>query len=436
MYMIIGDDMKAWKDRKKYYLDNDTAVKKSKKKYFFTKTMKHQTVVMMASVAAVFLVMFGTSYAVFSSVNKTEDFNGVNVGDLHIDYKDESGAVSLANSYPISDEEGLRSKAYTFSVQNTGSLATTYSIKLLDDTAVINGEEKADEEMADKLLDKNDIKVSINDSAPVILGSLEINNYELLSGKLQPGETKKISVKVWIKSDASNNIFIKNEDGSLTGKYFFGKITVEGENTKTYETDSLKVWLDGINNGPVGHDAQSDTWYDLSKNSNDYSKNTFKNATWKENGLNISATDINNVGFKYDTSSLEQYTISMAFKLNENKGTINLIDTNDVNIYLKDNELKFGNLEPAYSIENNKLYVVSLIKGYKIDVLSGKQVKTQALDVYINGEFYKDIIHVGKENTTSSNINIDICNYLVYEKALTVNKENNNYILTRERFGE
>lgn len=436
MYMIIGDDMKAWKDRKKYYLDNDTAVKKSKKKYFFTKTMKHQTVVMMASVAAVFLVMFGTSYAVFSSVNKTEDFNGVNVGDLHIDYKDESGAVSLANSYPISDEEGLNSKAYTFSVQNTGSLATTYSIKLLDDVAVIDGEEKADEDMADKLLDKNDIKVSVNGEKPLILGSLEISNYELLHGSLQPGETKKISIRVWIKSDASNNIFVKNEDGSLTGKYFFGKITVEGENTKTYETDSLKVWLDGINNTSTGHEEESATWYDLSKNNNDYSKNIFKNATWKANSLNVFGSDLNNIGFTYDTSSLEQYSISLAFKLNENKGTINLIDTNDVNIYLRDNELHFGNLEQIYSLENNKLYVISLIKGYKFDIVSGKQVKTKTLSVYINGEFYKDIINAEKENVTFSNINIDICNYLVYEKALTVNKENNNYILTKERFGE
>ena len=67
----------------------------------------------MASVFVVLLVMFGTTYAVFSSVNKTEDFNGVNVGDLHIDYQDESGAISLVNSYPVSDDEGLKSKAYT-----------------------------------------------------------------------------------------------------------------------------------------------------------------------------------------------------------------------------------------------------------------------------------------------------------------------------------
>lgn len=429
--------MKAWKDRKKYYLDNDNAVKKAKKRYFFTKTMKHQTLVMMGSVVAVFLVMFGTSYAVFSSVNKTEDYNGVNVGNLHIDYKDESGAISLADSYPISDDEGLKSEAYTFSVQNTGSLATSYSIKLLDDTAVINGEEQADATMSSKLLNKKDIKVSVNGEKPVILGDLEINNYELLHGSLQPGETKKISIRVWIKSDASNDIFVKNEDGSLSGKYFFGKITVEGENTKTYVTDQLEVWLDGINNSSVGHDIESDVWYDLSKNGHDFSKDIFKSATWKEKGLNING-DMDKLGLFYDTTAFDSYSISIAFKLISNNGDVQIIDTKDVNIYFHNNTLKFGSLDDAYTIENNKLYVITLIKRYK-SVLSttGKKVKTPVLEVYINGQFYKDITNIEKNDAVfSGNINIDIYNYLVYKKALTVNKENNNYLLTKERFGE
>ena len=37
---------------------------------------------------------------------------------------------------------------------------------------------------------------------------------------------------------------------------------------------------------------------------------------------------------------------------------------------------------------------------------------------------------------SNENIDINIENYLVYSKALTVNKENNNYRLTVERYGE
>ncbi|MGN0973333.1 MAG: hypothetical protein ACI4OT_01175 [Bacilli bacterium] len=429
--------MKTWKDRKKYYLDNNAKTVKSKsRKYFFTKTMKQQTRVMMASVFVVLLVMFGTTYAVFSSINKTEDFNGVNVGDLHIDYQEESGAISLVNSYPISDEEGLKSKAYTFYIQNTGSLASTYSVKLLDDTAVINGEEKTDAEMSEKLLNKNDLKVSVNGNSPVILESLATKDYELLNGKLQPGEKKKISVRVWIKADASNDIFIKNEDGSLTGKYYFGKITVAGENTNTYETDSLLVWYDAINNTSDGHSDTTNSWYDLSGNNNNLDISGFSNYTWNDKFLDTKLTNATNTGFSYDTSSMEVYTVSTSFKVLSSSGDINILETGDVNIHLVNGVLKIGDLVDEYTIENNKSYTITIIKRKKVVVENNVKGEEVIKEIYINGEFYKDITNVNKTEVVGGNIDINIKNYLVYSKALTVNKENNNYRLTVERYGE
>lgn len=437
MYMIIGDIMKTWKDRKKYYLDNNAKdVKTKSRKYFFTKTMKQQTRVMMASVFVVLLVMFGTTYAVFSSVNKTEDFNGVNVGDLHIDYQDESGAISLVNSYPVSDDEGLKSKAYTFYIQNTGSLASTYSVKLLDDTAVINGEEKTDAEMSEKLINKNDLKISVNGNDPIILESLATKDYELLNGKLQPGEKKKISVRVWIKEDASNDIFFKNEDGSLSGKYYFGKITVAGENTNTYETDSLLVWYDAINNTSDGHNDTTNSWYDLSGNNNDLDISSFSNHTWNDKFLNTKLTNATNIGFSYDTSTMDVYTVSTSFKVLSASGDINVLETGDINIHLLNGVLKIGDLSDEYNIENNKSYTITLIKRKKVIVENNVKGEEVIKEIYINGEFYKDITNLAKTEVVGGNIDINIENYLVYSKALTVNKENNNYRLTVERYGE
>lgn len=437
MYMIIGDIMKTWKDRKKYYLDNNAKdVKTKSRKYFFTKTMKQQTRVMMASVFVVLLVMFGTTYAVFSSVNKTEDFNGVNVGDLHIDYQDESGAISLVNSYPVSDDEGLKSKAYTFYIQNTGSLASTYSVKLLDDTAVINGEEKTDAEMSEKLINKNDLKISVNGNDPIILESLATKDYELLNGKLQPGEKKKISVRVWIKEGASNDIFFKNEDGSLNGKYYFGKITVAGENTNTYETDSLLVWYDAINNTSDGHNGTTNSWYDLSGNNNDLDISSFSNHTWNDKFLNTKLTNATNIGFSYDTSTMDVYTVSTSFKVLSSSGDINILETGDINIHLLNGVLKIGDLSEEYTIENNKAYTITLIKRKKVIVENNVKGEEVIKEIYINGEFYKDITNLAKTEVVGGNIDINIENYLVYSKALTVNKENNNYRLTVERYGE
>lgn len=426
--------MKEWKDRRKYYVDGEVS-SKPRKKYFFTGSVKRQRLVMVISVLAVFLVMFGTSYAVFSSVNKSGDYNGITVGDLHITYKDESGAISLTDSFPKSDSEGLSSRPYSFSIQNTGSLATTYSVQLLDDEAVISEEEENDPDIYDKLLDYNDIKVSVNGGSPVILNDLSINNCEILSGKLQPGETKKINVRLWIKSDASNDIFFKDENENLIGKYYFGKIVVSGKNTKTYETNNMLLWLDANNNDENGHNNSVSEWFDLSNNGN-FSMDNFNSYSWNNKALNINGS-ISSIGFNYDVSSLETYSMSLGFKLNSNNGQVNIFNTNDINVYLSNNKLMYGDVDSGITLDNNKVYTVTLVKKKKyVMKTDGTKESNAVLECYVNGEFSKDITTANKVDITTSNIDIDLYNYLVYSKALSLNQDNNNYILTSERYGD
>ena len=78
------------------------------------------------------------------------------------------------------------------------------------------------------------------------------------------------------------------------------------------------------------------------------------------------------------------------------------------------------------------------IKYELIFINDGSKDETENIikEIYINGEFYKDITNLAKTEVVGGNIDINIENYLVYSKALTVNKENNNYRLTVERYGE
>ena len=428
--------MNSWENKKQYHLGKNSETRSKNKQYFFLKRFKNQTLFMVVSVFVVFAIMLGTTYAVFSSVKTSQDFNGLDVGDLHINYSDDSGSVSLANSYPMSDADGNNSTPYTFSIQNTGSLATTYSIKLLDDVALIDGEEKTDEEMVNKLLSKSDLKVSVNGGTPTLLENLSVSNYEIANGSLQPGETKKFSVRLWIKSDASNNIFIKNSDGSLTGKYYFGKISVAGENTRTYETDGALIWLDAMNNGDEGHDSTVQNWYDLSGNDNDYAMSNFTNYAWNDNSLEL--TNVSSIGVSYDVSSLTSYTISTAFTVKDiaDGAIFPLIDVSNINIYLEGTNLKVGNSDDIYQIQKNTLYDVVLVKKQKtIKDLSNQSTLVTVCELYINGQLYKDVTDISKETITASAASIDLYNYIVYNKALSLNKINRNYSLTRSRYG-
>ena len=427
--------MNSWKNKKQYYMDKEKDRKRGTRQYFFFKHMKHQTLFMAISIFVVFAIMLGSSYAIFSAVNKSSDFNGLDVGDLHITYSDESGSITLADSYPLSDADGNNSIPYTFSIQNVGTLATTYSIKLLDDVALIDGEEKTDEEMVDKLLDKNDLKVSINGETPSILEDLSINNYEIFNGTLQPGETRKFSVRLWIKEDATNRIFIKNADGSLTGKYYFGKISVSGENTRTYETDGMLLWLDAMNNGSEGHSNSVESWYDLSKNQ-DYAMSHFTNYAWNDTSLSL--TGVSNLGVSYDVSELDTYTVSTAFRVKdiEDGAIFPILDVDHLNIYLSGTNLKIGNLDDTYQIEKNKLYDIAVLKKVKVVTdIEGGTSSTTLYEVYINGQFYKDVTAVDKVDITSNVASIDLYNYLIYGKALSANRINRNYSLTQSRYG-
>ena len=428
--------MNSWENKKQYYMSENKDKKRGNRQYFFLRRVKNQTLFMAISVFVVFVIMLGTSYAIFKADNKSADFNGLDVGDLHITYSDESGSISLANSYPLSDQDGNNSTPYTFSIQNTGSLASTYSIKLLDDVALIDGEEKTDEEMVGKLLDKSVLKVSVNGENPSVLENLSISNYEIASGTLQPGETKKFSVRLWIKDDAGNNIFIKNADGSLTGKYYFGKISVSGENTRTYETNGALIWLDAMNNGEGGHDSTVQSWYDLSGNDEDYAMSNFTNYAWNDKSLAL--TGVSSLGVSYDVSNLNTYTISTAFSVKsiENGVILPIIDVPNLNIYLEGTNLKIGTLDEVYEIQTNTLYDIVLLKKTKaVTDISGQSSLTTLYEVYINGQFYKDVTAVEKATITAGTASVDLYNYFVYNKALTGNRINRNYSLTRSRYG-
>ena len=93
-------------------------------------------------------------------------------------YNDEWN-ITLDKAYPISDEEGLSTTGYTFTIKNTCNTYATYEVNLED--MLVEA----------KRLSGEYIKVSINDGSPINLKELEEKEptieesdkaYELTSG--------------------------------------------------------------------------------------------------------------------------------------------------------------------------------------------------------------------------------------------------------------
>ncbi len=180
------------------------------------KIIRRDVFITFLSVLGVSLILLGNSYALFTSFNTSKEYNAINIGTLKMEYTDVdvNKSLNLTDSLPMTDADGLKTKGYRFSLTNDGTLATKYAIRLVDDNDLI----KIDE-CADKLLPKNFIKVSIDNSVPVLLSSLKEADYTLIEGTLQPGEKIVYSLKAWLDIESDNTIF---------NKHYHGKLLIEG----------------------------------------------------------------------------------------------------------------------------------------------------------------------------------------------------------------
>lgn len=188
-----------------------------------TKAITRETKLTIISIFVVTIVMISSAYAIFSSVQKSKDYNTLTVGVLKVDFNkngdDLGNVIKLNGAYPVSDSEGLKTSPYSFTITNSGTLNAKYRIKIIDDNDMIDSDD-----CSDKLLDKKYIKVSVNDEKPFLLNTTETNNYIISDGDINVSESKTFNIKIWIDENATNDVL---------GKHYHGKIVVETQNMNT-----------------------------------------------------------------------------------------------------------------------------------------------------------------------------------------------------------
>ena len=220
----MGRQRKTIRNKRKIGIDNYQNIysqnNESTKK--ITKGISREIKLTIFSIFAVTITMISSAYAIFSSVQKSENYNTITVGTLKIDFNDtEDGLgniIKLNGAYPESDNDGQKEEPYTFKITNSGNISANYKIKILDDTDMIESDN-----CQDNLLDKTKIKLSINGGEPITLSDKEANSYEIANGILTPNNSRTYKIRIWITDQAGNEVL---------GKHYHGKIVVEGENTK------------------------------------------------------------------------------------------------------------------------------------------------------------------------------------------------------------
>ena len=69
-------------------------------------------------VIGIILITIGISYAIWIITKEQTNENIVSTSCLDVTIENEEDSISLKNTFPITDEEGLRSKPYKFSIKN------------------------------------------------------------------------------------------------------------------------------------------------------------------------------------------------------------------------------------------------------------------------------------------------------------------------------
>ena len=142
------------------------------------------------------LTLIGSSYALLTKTFNSKKLS-VEVGTLKVDFT-ESNAINLDNTKPMSDSDGLNTTPYTFTITNSGTIDSYYTISNEEDT--------------NNTLDTTYLKYKLvsndgYDSGVKRLKDIGTGTYRIVDERaLLKSKSVTYKLYLWIASDAGNDI--------------------------------------------------------------------------------------------------------------------------------------------------------------------------------------------------------------------------------------
>ena len=166
------------------------------------------------------IALVGSSYALLTKSFKSKKLS-MEVGTLKIDFA-EGNAINMANAAPMTDNDGLKSTPYTFTITNGGDINAYYTVS--------NEEELAN------TLDTSYLRMKLTgsdgyDSGIKTVKELGTETYKLVDETLlATGKSVTYELRMWISQDAGNDI---------QDKVYKSKIVVNGTSNRVGDTYCL-----------------------------------------------------------------------------------------------------------------------------------------------------------------------------------------------------
>lgn len=176
--------------------------------------LRNNNKVLAVILLAFIIVMIALAVSSFLFSKKGRNENKITLGKLELTLT-EGNAISLNNTYPMLDEEGLKLTGYTFTLKNTGITDANYSI-YLDNVDIDTGDTRLDDKFIKYSLTKDSVVGDTNS-----LLTLGDNGERVLdTGTLAKDSSISYNLKLWVTSDI---------DADIGGQVWKGKLRITGE---------------------------------------------------------------------------------------------------------------------------------------------------------------------------------------------------------------
>ena len=187
------------------------------KEFFVKNKKKIIIVIVILAVALIGFSLVNSTYSLFYHEETASNTESYSTGLLSIVASSKGETISLNNTLPISDTDGINTTPYTFTIKNIGNLDYKFNVKLLSTSS------------SDTTVDPQYIKIKIDDGGVTTLSSLT-NSIIKSDITLAAGESIDISIRVWLSSNTPN---------SQIGKVFNSKIVTDGQAVYTSTNNEI-----------------------------------------------------------------------------------------------------------------------------------------------------------------------------------------------------
>lgn len=151
-------------------------------------------------IGIILLIAIISTYKIYYKFQDDRNVN-FNSDSFVITFHEKTGdKVNITKVTPVTDSVGLSSNSYSFSIKNNLTEKAHFEVRLIDDL-----ESVTDDNCIDKLISKENIKVSIKNGKKdnKIYNLNELEDGVLLSDKISALEECEISVRVWVDKNSS-----------------------------------------------------------------------------------------------------------------------------------------------------------------------------------------------------------------------------------------